>query len=413
MQIEDRSEARVGHPAVFLVLFSPFGIASGYLSVTLAFLLSHHGVTVQEIATLTAIAFIPQTWKFLWAPIVDTTLTRKGWYVIGALTTAVTIAMTGFVHAGPRTLPVVTVLVLASSLASTFVGMATESFAAHTTSAEQKGEVGGWVQAGNLGSYGLGGGGALWIAQHSGLESLASASLGLLCAGCCLALFFVRDVAERRAASRYLANLIELVKDVWSVARSRRGYLAILLLFIPIGTGAAQNLWAAVAADWHANADTVALVTGALSGIVSMIACVVGGYVCDVMDRKAAYALFGVILALCAVVMALAPRTPATFVLFTLLYAFILGICYAAFSAVTLEAIGRGAAATKYNLMASLSNFPIQYMTVVDGWAQTKYGSGGMLYAEAAIGIVAVVLFGGIVLAINRLVPAHASIETA
>jgi hypothetical protein len=90
------------------------------------------------------------------------------------------------------------------------------------------------------------------------------------------------------------------------------------------------------------------------------------------------------------------------FVVFTLVYAFVLGICYSAFSAVTLEAIGRGAAATKYNLLASLSNTPILYMTVVDGWAQARYGSSGMLYAEAAIGIAAVAFFGVVAYAINR-----------
>jgi PAT family beta-lactamase induction signal transducer AmpG len=405
--------AKVAHPALFLVLFFPFGAASGYLSVTLAYLLTHHGVTVQEIATLTAISFVPQTWKFLWAPIVDTTLTRKSWYLIGALTTAGTTAATGFVQAGQRTLPLITLLVLASSLASTFVGMATEAFAAHAARAEQKGEVGGWIQAGNLGAYGLGGGGALWVAQHSGLEWLASLSLGVLCAACCLALYRVKDVPQRRTASRYLANLVDLGKDVWSVARSRTGYLAILILFIPVGTGAAQSLWAAVAGDWHASADTVALATGALSGVVSTIACVAGGYVCDAMDRKAAYALFGVLLALCAVGMALAPRTPAMFVIFTLVYAFVLGVCYSAFSAVTLEAIGRGAAATKYNLLASLSNFPIQYMTVVDGWAQARYGSGGMLYVEAAVGLAAVAFFGMVVVALNRFAPAEARAQIA
>jgi hypothetical protein len=91
--------------------------------------------------------------------------------------------------------------------------------------------------------------------------------------------------------------------------------------------------------------------------------------------------------------MAIAPRTPNMFVLFTLLYAAVLGGAYSAFSAVTLEAIGRGAAATKYNLLASLANVPIAWMTVVDGWAQTRWGSSAMLLAEAATGGLAVGVF--------------------
>jgi MFS family permease len=221
----------------------------------------------------------------------------------------------------------------------------------------------------------------------------------------------VGEPREERAPTNYFVTLRDLVADVWSVAISRKGFLAILILFIPIGTGAAQNLWAAVAGDWHATADTVALVNGALGGVVATVACLFGGYICDAMDRKSAYALFGILGALCAVAMALAPRTQAMFIVFTLAYGFLVGVSYAAFSAVTLEAIGHGAAATKYNLLASLSNVPIAYMTVVDGWAQTHYGSAGMLYAEAAIGIGAVALFGVVALVVNKLatpVPAPA-----
>jgi len=42
-----------------------------------------------------------------------------------------------------------------------------------------------------------------------------------------------------------------------------------------------SNLWAAVAPDWHADADTVALVGGVLNGIISAAGCVVGGWVAD------------------------------------------------------------------------------------------------------------------------------------
>jgi hypothetical protein len=96
------------------------------------------------------------------------------------------------------------------------------------------------------------------------------------------------------------------------------------------------------------------------------------------------------------------------FVVFTGLYAFILGFCFAAFGAVTFEAIGRGAAATKYNLIASVSNISIAYLTMINGWAQTRWGSGGMLYAEAVCGVVAVALFGIVTVAARALPPGAA-----
>jgi hypothetical protein len=89
------------------------------------------------------------------------------------------------------------------------------------------------------------------------------------------------------------------------------------------------------------------------------------------------------------------------FVFFTMLYAFIQGFNYASFSAVVLEAIGRGAAATKYNLYASLSNMPTAYMTIFDGWAYERWHANGLLGADAMAGLVAVAFFA-VVSAVTR-----------
>ena len=107
--------------------------------------------------------------------------------------------------------------------------------------------------------------------------------------------------------------------------------------------------------------------------------------------------------------MALAPRTEAMYVVFTLIYALITGLTYAGFTAFVLEAIGMGAAATKYNVMASLSNTPIYVMTQVDGWAHTHWGPGGMLYAEAIGGAIGLAVF----IAVTALLPRRESTATA
>lgn len=137
----------------------------------------------------------------------------------------------------------------------------------------------------------------------------------------------------------------------------------------------------------------MALVTGVLNGLVAAAGCVAGGWLCDRMNRQTAYAAYGVLQALCAVAMAIAPQTESMYVLFTLLYAFITGLTYAGFTAFVLEAMGKGAAATKYSLFASLSNMPIAYMTAINGWAYQQWGSVGMLYTEASIGMMGLVVF--------------------
>lgn len=391
-------------PVLFLILFLPMGITNGYVVVTLGYLLAHTGLAVTTVAGLVAVFMLPQIWKFLWAPLVDTTFTNKFWYIVSALVIGVAMTMTAVIPSPQDHLNILRGMILAISLASTFNMMAADSLMAHTTTEAEKGRAGGWSQAGNLGGVGLGGGAGLWLAQHvSTMSWVSGAALGAVCVLSALVLTLLHEAKRETKRVRYADTLVQVGRDVWDIARSRIGFLALILMTLPIGGGVAQNLWSAVADSWQASADTVALVNGALAGVVSMVGCIAGGYICDRMNRKAAYLIFGGLLAAEAIGMALAPRTPDMFILFTGLYAFIVGMCYAAFGAVVLEAIGKGAAATKYNLLAGIANIPITYQTWIDGWADGKWGAGGMLLTEAAAGGIGILVFLGIILLTRRI----------
>jgi MFS transporter, PAT family, beta-lactamase induction signal transducer AmpG len=171
--------------------------------------------------------------------------------------------------------------------------MSVESLMAYATAAGAKGRAGGWLQAGNLGGGGLGGGAGLWMAQHLPGNWIAGSVLGVACLLCCLALRFVGDPPAVLREDQFTRELANVLRDLWQVARSRPGFLALLIFFLPIGTGAAGGLFSADADDWHASADTVALVNGVLGGIASAVGCLAGGHLCDRMNRKTAYGLTG------------------------------------------------------------------------------------------------------------------------
>jgi hypothetical protein len=91
--------------------------------------------------------------------------------------------------------------------------------------------------------------------------------------------------------------------------------------------------------------------------------------------------------------MALGPHNEAGYAVLTLTYQFGSGLAYGAFTGFVLEAIGRGAVATKYNALASLSNIPIWYMTEIDGWASEKWNPDVMLFVDAASEVAGVAVF--------------------
>jgi len=394
------------HPIVFMFLMAPFGVMSGYVTVTIGFLLTKAGIPLEQVAPIIAMALIPNIFKFLWAPLVDTTLTVKKWYLIANVITALGIFLTGIIPLEAESLGLMTAVVFFMSLVNTNIAMSTESLLAHDTPDHLKGRAGGWLQAGNLGGFGLGGGAGLWLAERLPDAWMTGTIIALACLLCSFGLFFLKEPTIFLKEKNYLKTLGNLNKDIWKLIKSRMGFLALFLCFLPLGTGAASNLWSSISNDWSASADTVALVIGVGGGILSAIGCLLGGWICDKMDRKKAYILFGLTQAAVTIAMAFSPQTEDMFIIYTSLYAFSSGLAYVGFSAFVLEAIGKGAAATKYNVFASLSNAPIYYMIYIDEWAHREWGAFGMLTVESIMALLGVILFISIFVTVNRMKPA-------
>ena len=396
------------HPAVFFVLYLPFGAAGGYFGGALEYFYSQAGVSTAALGLVLTISLAPQVAKVLWAPLVDTTLTVKAWYLVGVAGIVAGVVGAGALPVGPNSLPALTALALAVSVASTFCGMSAESLMAHATARERRGVAGGWSQAGNVGGAGLGGGAGLWLATHLHSIPVSGAVIGAACGACALALLLApRSTVFARGAC-YAATLLAVGRECLTMCRSRQGFLTLLVFVLPLGAGGAAQLFSAIAKEWNVTADLLAAVNW-LVGLATAAAAIVGGYISDRIDRKAAYVAFGVIGGLVAAATALAPRTPDWFVAFVFAYSAALGLSYAAFSAATLEAIGVGAAATKYNLMAGVSNIPVWLMPAADGWADSRWGVGGLLWLELAVALAGAAIYTAVALASRRkLAPAPA-----
>ena len=122
------------HPAAFATLMLPFGAAGGYVGVAMGYVLAKAGVPVAEIAALIGVDYIPSALKFLWAPVVDTTLSRKGWYGIGGCGVALGIGALGLIPHPEHAMPLVYLTVLAISISKTLIGMTTGGLMAYDLS---------------------------------------------------------------------------------------------------------------------------------------------------------------------------------------------------------------------------------------------------------------------------------------
>jgi MFS transporter, PAT family, beta-lactamase induction signal transducer AmpG len=378
-------------PYYIFFLMLPTGISIGFLTVVLPYLLTQNGFPVALTASIVAVGISANLWRFLWGPVVDLSFGLKKWYWIGLIATISTLLILTFTPFTVEGKVLLSVIVFASQVACTLVLLPVNGILANGIEEHHKGAASGWYQAGSLAGTGFGGGVGLWLATHYGV---ATAGV-VLCAASLmfgLVILLIKDVQHQKE-STILVALQGIGKDLLEMVKSPVVLYAAFLVMMPIGSGAASNLWSAIAQDWQTSGDTVALVTGILSGVVSALGCVVGGMISDRWGVWNSYLGIGMICAVVALGMAFLPMVPSVYVGGVLAYAFTTGMVYASFTFVVLHAIGKKNVATKFSIFGSIGNLSVVYMTAINGWVHDKYDSKYMLITEAVLEILAVVLF--------------------
>jgi MFS family permease len=384
---------RERHPWVWSVLYFPFGLTIGFPSIALGFLARQAGVPVGDIAGVVGMSWLASGWKWTWAPLGDYTLSRKRWYRI-----AITLVSVGFIAMSSlplsaSTMPLLSVVVLLTCVAGTFIAFATEGLMTHNTPPAGRGRSAGWFQAGNQFAQTAGGGLGLWFMTHVPKPWMAGAAMAAILWGCSLALALVEEPPRHL----HHGSPLDKLKDAWgqllTVLKSKAGRIGLILAILPIGTGAAQGLFASIASEWRMGADNTTLVLGLGGGIAIVAGCFAGGRLADRMSKPWAYATSCALGVLACVVIAFSPRNGIGYAAGTLFYTFALGMGAATITAMVLAFIGDTAAATKINLFFALNTLFSWVMLRADGKAHDLWRTNGMLYTEAAVGVAALVVF--------------------
>jgi PAT family beta-lactamase induction signal transducer AmpG len=229
-------------PLAFFFLVLPYGISSGFVSITLPFFLTNAGFSVAAAGAIVAVGVSANLWLFLWGPLADLTLTPKRWYLIGLTTGAVSIFALSLIPFQQSSTAILTVMVFVSQIATTLVVLPVGGLMAHTVVDEKKGRAAGWYQAGNLGGTGVGGGAGVWLGAHFSKEWAGSVlALAMLLA--VFALSFASDVRIVSAGESFRGRMRLLGRDLLAMVRMAIPLLTIVLVASPIGAGAMNNLW--------------------------------------------------------------------------------------------------------------------------------------------------------------------------
>ena len=382
-------------PWLFGITNIPFGVAGGYTSVAVPFVLARAGVPMATVGGISAAMLMPLSWQFLWAPVLDVGLRRRTWLLIfaalGALLLAVSLALRL-----PSQLGAFEVCCVLGQGLTGLVSACNGALVATQVPHALHGRASGWLNAANLGGNAVGGGIVIGVLDAWSPQA-AAVALGLLTFLPAVAVLkLVEDVRPRRHPREVFSSML---RDVWNTASVRRGWTGILFCLAPVSTPALLDLFSAVGEDYGAPASTVEFSMGYGSGLLTAAGALLGGRLLDHLDKRRAYLLSGVAIAVVDVAMACAPRNEFTYVAGTMAYSLVAGLCFAAFTAVVLEIIGKvdRSAATQYTLFDAAGNLATSYLAWMDGHGYDLFkqhqwpGPAGLLLTDAGMNLAGVV----------------------
>ena len=364
-----------------------FGLVAGFNMTAMPFLLSKAGVSVDQIAAVSATAASPTFFTFLLTPIVDVGFTRRTYALGLAAATAASLGSALFLLSPDRLL-LFTVLVLSAMLCVVLQNNAVVGWMTEFVTDERRGKVGGWQNAANLGGGAAGSMLVMSLARSLTIETVAVLMTALVLVSSLVLLWFPRPAKPKLGLTEIFGGTF---RSVVRTSRQPNVLTGFLVFLLPAGSVAAANLFSGLGKDFAASPARVIWATGAGVALFSSVGALLGGYLADWVDRKTLYLSGGALAGLCSVSLALLPHTETNFIAGVLAYNGIAGIIYAAFSALSLElaGIGNPTAATQVGLFAAASNGAIVYMTWADGQGYRFFGIRGLFLVDGLAAILA------------------------
>lgn len=379
----------------------------GVVSLALASGLVKAGVSVGQTAGVVAAATLAFTLEFLWAPLVDASLTRKAWFVLGATIMFAGLFAMLLVPWNARVVPLLTALAFLSCSGSAIAAASVKGIMAYDVKPSRLSTASGYYSAGGILAKIGGGAGTLYLITHLASRPLAAA-ISIAAGALAGSAILLASPETRVAAGALLAKLGAALLDLWNFVRKRDGVLIALLCVIPFGAGTEAGLMGAIAREWHVSADALALLATIGVG-TNLAAALAAGLVASRIGPWPTYFILGWAMILVMILFAFAPRTLPTFFAGELAYRALSSGCYVALLSLVMTSIGKGAATTKAACFWSLVNLAYVYPTLIEGAVHDRVGTTAMLLSDAALGTAG---FAVIMIAIRLLKPQIASDPT-
>ena len=171
----------------------------------------------------------------------------------------------------------------------------------------------------------------------------------------------------------------------------------LLILVAPLGSGAAIGLLPGLAPDYGVSVNRVAWMIGLGGGLLTALGSLLVGFVQLPDDMRMVYSAAGLLNALTLKILLIGPPNVIAYLVAVALYMVSVGAVYALVIALALKLLGQAgkSGGSRYAIVLSLANFPVWYMTVVDGLGARWFGVKGLPGIDMVVSGASAIAFMG------------------
>lgn len=368
------------------------------------------GLSLEQIGAFVAALFIPWSFKWVWAPLIDIIKLkrfggRKAWITICTVMMVITLAVVAAVDFVEDFSLLLWMIVLNNFFCAT-QDVAIDSLAVSTLRDNERATGNGFMFGGQYLGIALGGGGAIFISGLWGFDASLIYVSTLMLINLLFVLFFIRDAdavepaPPRRVAAlqHFVGVLGEFFRSLYrAFAESGSGpKFGLLFALLPVGAMAlAYALLGTIQVDYGLTEFQISRLAIA-SSVTTGVACLIGGFLGDKFGVKKITALFYALTAIPTLFLAYKIGSVGlTNIPVGMLYATILthsalfGMCYAVRIAIFMGMTSPAVAATQFTAYMALSNVAISVGNYWQGMVAERMDYQTALYLDASLVVLA------------------------
>jgi PAT family beta-lactamase induction signal transducer AmpG len=375
-----------------------YGLYGGAVAFAVPQLLGLRHVPEAQIASLTAVAFSPGFWSFLFSPMLDVRFSRRWYATVLAIVAAITLvaAFLNLNHLGLLEI-LLTVGFFCAYLYQSAVGGWISSLISH----EEESTLSVWITVANIGGFGI-----MAICCNQLVEHFPPMSVALLLGAITLVPTLAFPFMQAPGPDRRLASesFPQFFGDLVSLVKRREVLIAIILFVAPAGTFSLTNFLGGRGGDFHASPGFVGLVGGVGVTIGGIVGCFLFPLLRRLMPLRPLYLTVGIVGSVFTLALTLLALTPASYAVILIAENLFQSLAITISMAIIFDTIGRDnpLASTTFCFISSAYGVPISYMLYVDAFGFGRGGIAGSLITDAIVGAAASVLLGLMLLGLSR-----------